>query len=114
MIQVPHHGSDKNHAADFWKGLKFTHCPAVYSVGYVKRDKLPKKAVVDFFDKNNFYNTSTNFVHGLLEFYGSLSSNSTSRKSILLNTRSTLLSKTQSMANIPIRFVGDKLFLISL
>jgi beta-lactamase superfamily II metal-dependent hydrolase len=74
-LQVPHHGSDKNHVVSFLESLKKKDaCPAVFSVGDVRRDKLPKRSVVEYYDSNKFEIHSTNFVYGLAEHFNSTTS----------------------------------------
>jgi len=70
MVQVPHHGSPNNLLREFWVPLnKKPECPAVFSIGDVKKDKLPKREVVEFFHNQGYFNTSTDYVYGIKEFY---------------------------------------------
>lgn len=115
LIQVPHHGSDKNHSEIFWDNIKkIPQCPSVFSVGNVKRDKIPKKNVVEYFDKQGYYNVATNFVYGLAEYYGSPISTTVNKKSLLLSKRSVLRATTVKPPVTSPRFFGNKSFSISL
>lgn len=70
FVQVPHHGSIRNLHEPFWLNLKtIEKCPSVFSVGEVKKDKLPNIEVVGFFENNGYVNESTNFVYGIADFY---------------------------------------------
>lgn len=114
LIQVPHHGSKKNLHEPFWQSItKRENCPSVYSVGEVKRDKLPNVEVVDFFHTNGFHNMSTNYVYGIKDFYPGHGNIIPSR-----NTPSGLnpFSKniTSKPANLPSRYSGDKQFTLQL
>ena len=86
LIQVPHHGSSNNLDEKFWQSInKKDKCFAVFSVGDSKKDKLPKKEVVDFFHKQGFYIKATNNVFGISEFYnGNIQINNKSSR--ILNT----------------------------
>lgn len=116
LIQVPHHGSVYNLKIPFWRAIKKTHnCPAVFSVGDVKKDKLPNIEVVDYFENSGYYNTSTNFVYGLHEYY--TGSPFVSKKKSTLSPIS-LFSKSKSSYSAPKsinnRFSGDQIFNIIL
>lgn len=111
VIQVPHHGSQYNLDAEFWIALAKTHdCPAVFSVG-LEGDKLPKKSVVEFFDNNGFHNESTNFVHGLSEYYQTkttVAPTISKSTSLTISTFGHIVSpKTVSFVD---RFNGDKIY----
>lgn len=113
IAQVPHHGSSKNLAKSFWESIiKIEKCPAVFSVGEVKKDKLPNKEVVEFFENMNYFNTSTNFVYGLKEFHDSSAlsiSNRPSIEGLLLNPFS--IKRPSKPIDIKsTRFSGDKIF----
>jgi beta-lactamase superfamily II metal-dependent hydrolase len=70
LIQVPHHGSLYNLEEKFWNYIKKDDkCPAIFSVGDSKKDKLPNKEVVEFFDTIGCHNISTNYVYGISDFY---------------------------------------------
>jgi hypothetical protein len=86
----------------------------VYSSGDVKRDKIPKKSVVEYFHNKNYFNVSTNFVYGLVELYGTPIVSSISRRSLLLGTRSSIRSSTLVTTPPLPRFFGDKKFTFSL
>ena len=112
VIQVPHHGSSNNHNENFWSNLKYiNNCPSVYSVGDLKKDKLPNFQVVSFFEKSKYCNYSTNYVHGLREYYegkkedikGILLLDNWSKKSIPNNL---------TEINLLPRFYGDKHFIL--
>jgi beta-lactamase superfamily II metal-dependent hydrolase len=117
MVQVPHHGSPANLYPEFWNPLtKKLECPAVFSVGDVRKDKLPKFEVVDFFEKEGYYNTSTNYVYGIKEYYPSavpvpLHSSYTpmARRNISSLRPFAISVKIPRPASLS-RFVGDKSF----
>lgn len=70
-IQVPHHGSQNNHWPKLWNSLnKKLPCKAIFSVGDEKRDKLPKRVVVEYFDSNGYQVESTDCVYGISEHFG--------------------------------------------
>lgn len=70
LVQIPHHGSFVNIRDEFWKQLnKKDKCPAVFSVGYEPKDKLPNKETVEFIDKLGFDIHSTNSVFGINEYF---------------------------------------------
>ena len=70
LIQVPHHGSLMNIYHNFWNELsKKDKCPAVFSIGYEPKDKLPNNETVEFFDKLGFDVHSTNSVFGISEYF---------------------------------------------
>ncbi|NIM10671.1 MAG: hypothetical protein GTO45_01660 [Candidatus Aminicenantes bacterium] len=69
VIQIPHHGSNHSHFDDFW--LKIPNrkeVSAIVSVGG-QIYGLPKKEVIEFFDKNYKEIHSTNFVGGFKEYF---------------------------------------------
>lgn len=75
LVQVPHHGSLLNIKHEFWNKLdKKGKCPAVFSVGYEPKDKLPNKETVELFDKLDFDVHSTNSVFGINEYFNRNSS----------------------------------------
>jgi beta-lactamase superfamily II metal-dependent hydrolase len=117
LVQVPHHGSEKNHYPDFWRSIKKQNtCHSVFSVGSNDGDKLPKKNVVEFFDSTGFYNCSTNTVYGISEHYNLPPSISIgiSRRNKLLNMVSKLKNASVAATHTSSRFHGDKLFKISM
>lgn len=70
LLQVPHHGSLRNHLIEFWENRTYAKdCPAVFSVGDVARDKLPNKEVVEYFDTLGCYVESTNPVYGIKDYF---------------------------------------------
>jgi len=100
LVQVPHHGSWHNIYEPFWNDLiKEKNCPAIFSVGYEPKDKLPNEQTVEFFSNNNFSIYSTNSVFGI-ESYFKIPNNTSiiSNKSILLNSFSSL--KRRSNLNL--------------
>ena len=117
LVQVPHHGSKYNLEETFWKKIdKKENCPAVFSVGRSMKDKLPDKEVISFFEGERFYNTSTNPVYGLSEFYNLPETDAVTNRraaSLYLSSFSNLSSKSQAPNALNSRFSGDKLFTIS-
>jgi beta-lactamase superfamily II metal-dependent hydrolase len=113
LVQVPHHGSNKNLHDLYWTQIKKQKdCPSVYSVGDIKKDKLPNLEVVEFFEKNGFFNTSTNLVYGLLEYYGGSTKTNTG---LSLSLSSFSRKKTTVTSSKPSdRFNGDQKFTINL
>ena len=112
-VQVPHHGSQNNHCPQLWKSLtRNSPCRAVFSVGDEKRDKLPKRAVVEYFDLNGYQVESTDCVHGISEHYGILGFTTSSiakANSIALSSFSRLRESALIRAStIPPRLKGDK------
>ena len=70
IIQVPHHGSSGSLYKNFWEGLlKTNNCPAVFSVGYEEKDKLPDKETVEVVKDSGFIIHSTNAVFGIVECF---------------------------------------------
>jgi len=70
LVQVPHHGSFANIYPPFWTDLKKKKdCPAVFSVGYEPKDKLPNVETVEFIDKAGFEVHSTNPYFGISEYF---------------------------------------------
>jgi hypothetical protein len=116
LAQVPHHGSNYNHSKRFWAEVdKVKNCPSVFSVGFVRKDKLPKKDVVESFELDGFINCSTNYVFGIEEFYPLAKSISSGLPISTINTISLmkLFSKSVTVtkpATINNRFNGDKNF----
>jgi competence protein ComEC len=67
-VQVPHHGSGKNHIKDFWgmlKGIKDAHALISVGNGYGH----PDIDVVKFFDKQCKGMHATNFVGGYEDYF---------------------------------------------
>lgn len=117
MVQVPHHGSRANLHREFWVPLnKTADCPAVYSVGEIKKDKLPNLEVVQFLHEQGFFNTSTNYVYGIKEYYpliGPPSEATTYTAKAEKNIASLLpfaVSVRRREVLAPSRFMGDKTF----
>jgi hypothetical protein len=115
LTQVPHHGSIKNLETLFWQKLsKVEQCPAMFSVGNVKKDKLPNIEVVEFFEKENFCNHSSNFVYGISEYYSLMRSSPISNKTLLtslsLSTFSKLKTSILPSEAVPPKFFGDQTF----
>lgn len=109
LVQVPHHGSVNNLFEPFWVNIKKEiDCPAVYSVGDVKKDKLPNKNVVAFFEENGYSNMSTNYVYGLEEYYSGY--NEDIKKVGLALSPFSKIRNTSSPLPIQDRFNGDKEF----
>ena len=112
LVQIPHHGSVFNLYRNFWKSIyKTNSCPSVLSVGDVKKDKLPNKEVVEFFDKEGYHNYSTNYVYGLPEYYSAISP-ITSGAQITSLSLSYFSKRRPTPSNAPInnRFSGDQQF----
>jgi len=87
LVQVPHHGSLMNIYQDFWNKLsKKDKCPAVFSVGYEPKDKLPNKETVELFDKLGFDVHSTNSVFGINEYFN-INSSTTNNLSNITKTK---------------------------
>ncbi|MCD4793870.1 MAG: hypothetical protein K8R54_11585 [Bacteroidales bacterium] len=108
LVQVPHHGSNNNLDKRFWLSLKKDNkCPSVFSVGYQKKDKLPKIEVVNFFHNQKFDIKATNNVFGISEFYNE-DNQIYKDHSNLLNIFSTKKNSTLKQKNI-IHF-GDQHF----
>jgi hypothetical protein len=111
LVQSSHHGSKKNLFEDFWSNLLIEkNCPAIFSVGNVKRDKLPNIETVKFFDEVGFHNESTNFVHGIAEYYKPIvtlppRTNTTSRN---LSLFSKLKKVSSTPLKLPARFIGER------
>ena len=111
LVQVPHHGSLKNLLPSFWQPLKIkSNCPAIFSVGDVKKDKLPNRSVVEFFDNRGFYNESTNYVYGIAEYYAPSSMIPPKALSLSLSLSALSLKKSTTLKTIvpPTRFLGDR------
>jgi hypothetical protein len=115
LCQVPHHGSANNLYERFWGKLdKTENCPSVFSVGEVKKDKLPNIEVVTFFHETGFRNYSTNKVYGIKEFYDPCGvgerheTEDMSRAVMSAFSRSLIPSPSTTLTNA--RFSGDKSF----
>lgn len=110
LTQVPHHGSWPSVDEKFWGSLKKCEkCPAVFSVGKVPKDKLPNKTTVSFFDGNDYYIHSTNFVYGILDHFGTVSASTSSNQTS--NTLNGFSKLRKSRININAnRFIGDQSF----
>jgi hypothetical protein len=116
LAQAPHHGSNANLYYKFWDSLTISKsCPCIFSVGDVKRDKLPNKEVVQFFEEHGFHNLATNFVYGLQDYYPTfglppgIPSEETEAASRLMKP----FARKVSTTSIPVvnnRFNGDKEF----
>lgn len=118
LVQVPHHGSIYNIHERFWQLLsKENLCSSVFSVGDIPKDKLPNKEVVEFFESNGYFNTSTNLVYGLAEHYGTPITPLTA-KAIATRSFLSAFSKSRGLSSpsfvMPPRFFGDKSFSIAL
>lgn len=114
LIQVPHHGSLYNLSEDFWKQLKKEDdCPAVFSIGDVKKDQLPDIEVVRFFHNQKFKNYSTNRLYGIKEFYypNEKAGEDGTKLSLALSAFS-IKRKSVTMRIDDIRFSGDKSFTV--
>lgn len=118
LTQVPHHGSNYNHYKRFWAEVnKKQNCPAVFSVGYVRKDKLPKRDVVESFEQDGYINCSTNYVFGIENFYPLARSISSGLSASTRNTismmklfsKSVIVTKPATTNN---RFSGDKNFTV--
>ena len=115
LSQVPHHGSYYNIYPRFWTSIKRDEsCPAVFSVGYEPKDKLPDKSTVEFFHNNKFDIHSTNSVYGISEFFKIKSIISESLKSLCLNNFSVLRNVNYYDESIIDKYNGDKKFEIKL
>lgn len=114
LAQAPHHGSLANLEASFWEALsKSPVCPVIFSVGDVKKDKLPKREVVEFFDNVGFHVESTNYVYGLVEHFGTEDSDasisdSAKAKMLLINMDPLTSAAIIRTSSTPTRFSGDK------
>jgi beta-lactamase superfamily II metal-dependent hydrolase len=116
FAQVPHHGSRKNHVEKFWRSLNVVKaCPAIFSVGDVLRDKLPNIEVIEYFDKKGFRVESTDFTHGLVDYYqpSMVRSLNVTRISTSLSSFSTLVKTNNITVNTLQRFKGDKTYSLS-
>lgn len=72
LVQIPHHGSTRNYIRAFWENLKHIElCPAVFSVGDNKHDRLPNAQVVKDIVDFNYDVYATNEVYGIKEILGS-------------------------------------------
>lgn len=70
LVQIPHHGSNKNYLPKFWQELNvISDCPAVFSIGDEPKDELPDYDVVSNVDSLNFKIHSTNYVYGLKDYF---------------------------------------------
>jgi len=117
LLQVPHHGSKRNHLSEFWEQRTYAkNCPAVFSVGDVARDKLPNKDVVEFFDTLGCYVESTNPVYGIKDYFTTASTQESLHiKSERLNMFSSFRSELRgSSDNLQNRFNGDKRYTLNL
>jgi beta-lactamase superfamily II metal-dependent hydrolase len=68
-MQVPHHGSRKNHTRAFWDGMqhrKETHAIVSVGLGYGH----PARSVIEYFKDNYHCVHATNFVGGYREVFG--------------------------------------------
>lgn len=107
IAQAPHHGSFSNIYIEFWTKLNLkVNCPAVFSVGYEPKDKLPHKETVEFFDKNGFDIYSTNCVYGISEYFEN-ASNSDFTRSLCLDHVSKIKKNVHSKPSVSSKFEGD-------
>ncbi len=70
LVQLPHHGSEKNYVLDFFKYLKKnsqSKPKAVISSGKNEHYKHPSTSVIESLIAEEFDIYSTNFVHGIKE-----------------------------------------------
>lgn len=107
LIQVPHHGSIKNHLPAFWDKIISQNIPAVFSVGDSAKDKLPNVEVVEYFNNSNFKVISTNCVYGINDVFN-CTKKAKKNTTTLLNSFSKLKKKTSD--NLNKRFNGSKVF----
>ncbi len=114
LVQAPHHGSFANIYQDFWsKLIRKKECPAVFSVGYNPKDKLPNIESVKFFDGLGFEIFSTNSVYGISDYINQINLNQSNyqldKKTQYLNYFSKLR-KAQNQLGSNSKFEGDKKF----
>lgn len=107
LVQIPHHGSIKNHNLKFWQNLKKTDkCPAVFSVGMELRDRLPNKEVVEEIFNENYKIYATNPVFGISDFFNL---KPTIKKPTIMSKTSRVVKRT-NLNNINSQFSGDHTF----
>jgi beta-lactamase superfamily II metal-dependent hydrolase len=68
LVQIPHHGSIKNHYEPFWEKLSSNHrCPSVISAGKNSYNH-PHYNVLEWFENNGYKFHITNLVNGASEY----------------------------------------------
>lgn len=111
LVQIPHHGSINNLDKEFWKNLKKEDgCPAIVSIGDVKRDKLPNLETIEFFDKQGFKVYSTNQVYGIAEYFNVEANPQHDHKVTLLNLFSSKRWEDNESKSATSRFRGTQVF----
>lgn len=111
LAQVPHHGSISNIYHIFWKSVeKRENCPAIFSVGYEPKDKLPNIETVEFFDTNDYDVYSTNSVYGISEYYQKETNILFEPKFTNLNYFSSLRKRVAIHENSNNKFTGNQRF----
>jgi competence protein ComEC len=68
-LQVPHHGSEKNHNVEFWDDYIDKETISFISSGQNKIYKHPNEQVVDYFHKKTKAVYATNNVHGFNSYF---------------------------------------------
>jgi competence protein ComEC len=68
-LQVPHHGSEKNHNVEFWDTYIGKETVSFISSGQNKIYKHPNEQVVDYFHKKTKTVHATNNVHGFNSYF---------------------------------------------
>jgi beta-lactamase superfamily II metal-dependent hydrolase len=114
LVQAPHHGSFSNIYPNFWNSLpKRENCPAVFSVGYEPKDKLPNKETVEFIDSLGFEVHSTNPSYGISEHFGqnqSMLNKTSMNRSQYLNHFSKKVNTTVGTTFNELKYEGDQIF----
>ncbi len=80
LIQVPHHGSIKNHYEKIYNSINSQRKKAVLSTSYHRGYDHPSDVVVKFLYENNFEIFSTNYLHPVFNEIGKLKVNENDAK----------------------------------